>query len=61
MKFADNFSAAARGADESVLEVVSEVGKGRSFVAQDKAYCGTARHFCEFVNDLAAFSHRRES
>jgi hypothetical protein len=56
VKFAVIFSAAARRAERVVLLVVREWGKRRPVVEQDKGYCGTARHFCEFSREFAAFS-----
>jgi len=56
VRFAGIFSAAARRAERAVLEEMREWGKGRPVVGQDKEYCGTARHFFEFLNEFAAFS-----
>jgi hypothetical protein len=56
-----NFSAALRCAENAVLEVELERGKGWSFVEQDKGpevRCGI---FGGLLNELAAFPPRRQS
>jgi len=56
-----NFSAALRRAENAVVEVELERGKGRSFVEQDKGPAVPCGIFGGLLNELAALPPRRQS
>ena len=61
MRIFGNFSAAWRRAERVDSEAVSEWGKGRSFVEQDKRPAVRCGIFGGLLNELAAFPPRRQS
>jgi hypothetical protein len=61
MKFAENFSAALAAPGRVDWKLELEMGKGRSFVEQDKATAVRYGSFGPLPNELADFSPRRPS